>query len=262
MANNTMKAPTPGAPVSARAPRTTTRRKPAPSPEPMPLSPPAESYFNPSTFRVLVELAHMRYCDEAPGAFVAEPFAIYVRARRWAESLRRIRPVDPLGRPLLTSRDVAHAAFAGLAVYSLDRHGLDYVQLCRRCDPGIADLVRAVSGDVRLDAGPRMFEMEARVGQAPELAQLARLAELYATGRALRETISSDPSWLLGKSADVVRSWSVREWAGHAARSTAAMNRLFPNAAAGPVEIRGKAERLWAWLFEAAESHRVRRLRG
>jgi len=215
--------------------------------------------FDVLRFGGIVETHHWRYVQDTRDEFVADPRRVYELGHRLATMLRRARPRDPMARDLLTERHVLFASYACLGAYAFERYGLDYVQLCRASDKGVADLVREMSGDPREDVGCRRKLLQMRISGCSELAQLVRFCELAATARALRGLADADPGWLTAKAwTGQPNHYELGSWVDHAVELTRAMGGGLFAGEAFPV-LRAKFADLLADLYSRSKVRQARR---
>lgn len=229
---------------------------------------PHEESFDVSAFHAIVEVAHSRYDGRMRDQYVSDPRRVQRRAYRYATRVQERRPAEPGMRPMLTARDVAAAAYAGAAVYSMDKYGFIYTYLARISWPGVANLVREISHDVREDIGVARQRLQRRIYDASELGQLVSFSELVETAKGLKVLVDEDEA--RGLPAD--RSWLYdRAWTGlhnhhelacwvdHAAAMINNMHNLFFPGATAMAATRAKMTALLVELGEKAKVRQARR---
>jgi hypothetical protein len=152
-----------------------------------------------------VLMAHERYTDRTRNELVADPREVAERAEKYVRKLLKNRSVS-------ASHELTAGAYGGLFVYAIECYGLDYLEIARLTTKTTADVVAALSGDGRLDVGPRRREVESKVSTWSPLVQAVKFAEIATEGLQLRKLAT--PCWLQmpsrwgGPNHDELRAWT------------------------------------------------------
>jgi hypothetical protein len=152
-----------------------------------------------------VLMAHERYTDRTRNELVADPREVSERAEKYVRKLLKNRSVG-------SSHELTAGSYGGLMVYAIECYGLDYLEIARLATKTTADVVAALSGDGRLDVGPRRREVESRVSAWAPLVQAVKFAEIATEGLQLRRLAT--PEWLQmtsrwgGPNHDELRAWT------------------------------------------------------
>lgn len=67
---------------------------------------------------------------------------------------------------------------SGLLIYGMEYYGLGYEAICQAADPAVANVLQAISPDIRLPTSRRTLELKIRTANADAQGQLVRLAEI------------------------------------------------------------------------------------
>lgn len=110
--------------------------------------------------------------------------------------------------PIVDGLSSRTASWAGLAVYALDRYGLDYNTLLDRSNHSIAAAVAVLTGDNRLFYSDRQIELLTRLHLSSHFVQLVKLSEIVVRVRAVRRHAHETRGFLRRNKQDVA-DWLV-----------------------------------------------------
>lgn len=208
------------------------------------------SLFDSSYVTQKVLMAHERYTDRTRNELVADPCDVAERAEKYARKLLKNRSVG-------SSHELTAGAYAGLMVYAIECYGLDYLEIARLTTKTTADVVAALSGDGRLDVGPRRREVESRVSLWSPLVQSVKFAEIVTEGLQLRRLAT--PEWLRRQSRwGGHNHYELMAWADHVSVLLAGMSDgLFAGRRLG--KTRARAEGLIEELYNRTRSRKLAR---
>lgn len=108
---------------------------------------------------------------------------------RLAEQYVGNRPIGYVGdtSPGLVAR------CAGILIYAMDGYGLTFEEVCGLADHEVATMVAGITPDNRLTEPTRQLKLRDAVGQASEVGQIVRLAEIAAFAtKTLHDLLAED----------------------------------------------------------------------
>lgn len=139
-----------------------------------------------------VQCRHCDFLERRLARFHADPVTVSRLATQYVHRLFYNKIVE--GK----IRKIAFTKAAALLVYSMECYGLNFEDVARMSDLGVAELVAAVSADPRETRARRNLALRGQLAEGGLLAQIVKFAELEATARHIydnftRENYRSDP---------------------------------------------------------------------